>query len=169
MPTLAEQVVLKEGDVFLVSHENGDVFGNTGLGLYYQDMRYLSRFTMQINGQTPSLLNFSGYRNFMGTFQHANNIMKLPGDVVLLPETLSIRRNRFVHAGLHERIEIVNYNRFPVPVDLSLAFGSDFRDIFDVRGFPRDKWGELQPPIFEDGKLLLRYIGLDGLARSTEV
>ncbi|HEX9987884.1 MAG TPA: glycogen debranching N-terminal domain-containing protein [Chloroflexia bacterium] len=168
MPTLAQQVVLKEGGVFVVSHENGDISGNEGLGLYYKDMRYLSLFTLQLNGQAPPLLNFSGYRNFMGTFQHANPIMHLPGEVVLLPETLSIRRSRFIHDGLHERIEIVNYNRFPVPITLSLAFGSDFRDLFDVRGFQRDKWGELLPPTFEDGRLLLRYMGLDGLARSTE-
>jgi glycogen debranching enzyme len=168
MPVPARHVVLKEGGVFLVSQENGDVSGEAGSGLYYQDMRYLSLFTLRINGEAPPLLNFSGYRNFMGTFQHTNDFLRLPGDVVLPPETISIRRSRFIHDGFHERIEIVSYNRSPVPLSLSLAFGSDFRDIFDVRGFPRDKWGKLLP-ILDGGRLLLRYLGLDGLARSTEV
>src|SRR5688572_12284808 len=65
--TLAQQVVLKEGSIFLVSHENGDISGNAGLGLYYKDMRYLSLLSLKINEQTPPLLSFSGHRTFMGT------------------------------------------------------------------------------------------------------
>ncbi len=158
----------------MLSHENGDIFGNTGLGLYYKDTRYLSLFSLQINEWTPPLLNFSGYRNFMGTFQYANDIMRLQSaetrpELLLLPQTLGIRRSRFISQGLHERIELANYNRFPVPISLTLLFGSDFRDIFDVRGFPRDKWGELLPPRIEGSKLLLPYKALDGVDRSTEV
>lgn len=180
MPTLAEQVVLKEGDVFLLCHENGDVFGNTGLGLYYEDTRYVSRLVLKVNGESPPLLNFSGYRNFMGTFQYANDTMRLPDGTILLPQTLSIRRSRFISNGLHERIGIVNFNRFAVPISLTLTFGSDFRDIFDVRGFPREEWGQLLPPEVKESsqgttesgtskKLLLRYLGLDGIPRTTEV
>ncbi|MEO6457372.1 MAG: glycogen debranching N-terminal domain-containing protein, partial [Chloroflexia bacterium] len=179
MTTLAQQVVLKEGPIFLLSHENGDIFGNTGLGLYYKDTRYLSLLSLQINEQTLPLLNFSGYRNFMGTFQFANDIMRLQlgeaigpsptSELLLLPQTLGLRRSRFISQGLHERIELSNYNRFLVPISLTLQFGSDFRDIFDVRGFPRDTWGELLSPLIDGSKLLLRYKGLDGLDRGTEV
>ena len=180
MTSLGQQVVLKEGPVFIFSHDNGDITGNTGLGLYYEDTRYLSLFTFQISGQTPPLLNFSGYRNFMATFQYANDIMRLhspeaPGtpedrpEVLLLPQTLSVRRSRFISDGLHERIELANYNRFPVPISLTLILGADFRDIFDVRGFPRDQWGQLLAPTMEDARLRLRYKGLDGLDRSTEI
>src|SRR5437879_630708 len=41
MSSLAQQLVLKEGDIFLLSHESGDISGNSGLGMYYQDLRYL--------------------------------------------------------------------------------------------------------------------------------
>ncbi|MDQ3929768.1 MAG: amylo-alpha-1,6-glucosidase [Chloroflexota bacterium] len=169
MSVLAEQMVLKEGDVFLVSHDNGDVSGNTGLGLYYHDMRYLSHLTLQMNGQALSLLDSSGSQNFMGVLQLANEVFTLPNDIVVLPQTIGVRRSRFISEGLHERIELANYNRFPVPVAISLRFGSDFRDIFDVRGFPREKWGELLPPLWHDGGLQLRYNGLDGVLRSTAI
>src|SRR5260370_42272932 len=98
-----DQLVLKEGNVFLVSQGNGDISGNTALGLYYSDLRYLSLLEFKINGDSPSLLNFSGYRNFMGTLQFANEVFQLPDGTAVLPETLSIRRSRFISEGLHVR------------------------------------------------------------------
>jgi glycogen debranching enzyme len=167
MSALSQQLVLKEGNVFLLSHETGDLSGNIGLGLYYRDVRYLSHFLFKVNGAAPPLLNFSGYRNFMGTLQFGNDFLGLPDGTIVLPQTLSIRRSRFISNGLHERIGLANYNRFPVPLEVTLEFGSDFRDIFDIRGFSRDTWGEQLPPSWEDGKLTLRYCGLDGVERST--
>ncbi len=164
-----DQLVLKEGNVFLVSQGNGDITGNTALGLYYSDMRYLSLLEFKFNEDAPSLLNFSGYRNFMGTLQFANEVFQLPDGTAVPPETISIRRSRFISEGLHERIGCANYNRFPVPITLTLTFGADFRDLFDVRGFSRDKWGDLLPPLWENDELSLRYMGLDGLARSSVI
>ena len=86
---------------------------------------------------------------------------KRTGRLGLLPQTISTRRSRFIRDGLHERIGFANYNRFPVPLSVTLTFGADFRDIFDVRGFHRDRWGELLPPMWEDGVLQLRYNGLE--------
>src|SRR4051812_10160934 len=164
-----EQLVLKEGDVFLLSQQTGDISGSSGLGLYYHDTRYLSVLRFKVNGQTPPLLNFSSSQNFMGLLQFGNDIFILPGGQAVMPQTISIRRSRFITEGLHERMGFVNYNRFPVPITLSVEFGSDFRDIFDVRGFPRDKWGELLPPEWQDGVLQLRYRGLDGIERSSQI
>jgi glycogen debranching enzyme len=169
MSSLNRQLVLKEGDVFFVSDEAGDVLGNEALGLYYDDTRHLSLFTLRVNGTAPPLLNFSGYRNFMGTLQYANDIIMLDDGQAVLPQTLSIRRSRFISGGLHERIGLVNYNQFDVPLTVTLSFAADFRDIFDVRGFPREEWGKLLPPVWEDGKLVLRYEGLDGVGRSTTI
>ena len=53
------------------------------------------------------------------------------------PQTISIRRNRFIDGALEERIGLFNYNRFPVPIDVILTFSADFRDMFDVRGYHR--------------------------------
>jgi glycogen debranching enzyme len=169
MATPTNQFVLKEGNVFLISQENGDISGNTALGLYYSDMRYLSLLEFKINGESPALLNFSGYRNFMGTLQFTNELFQLPDGTAVLPESISIRRSCFISEGLHERLGCANYNRFPVPVTITLTFGADFRDLFDVRGFSRDKWGELLPPLWENDELALRYMGLDGLARSSVI
>src|SRR5437868_2059349 len=108
MSELVQQMVLKEGNIFLLSHENGDISGHAGLGLYYQDIRYLSFFTFRVNGQEQPLLNFSGYRNFMGTLQFANDFLQLPDGTSVMPQTISIRRSRFIRSGLHERLGFAN-------------------------------------------------------------
>jgi glycogen debranching enzyme len=174
MPDINQQLVLKEGEIFQFSEQTGDIDGDrpgSTQGLYYRDTRFLSLLTLTANGQPPSLLTFTGYQNFMATFQFANDIWSLPGDLIARQRTLSLRRSRFIGDALHERIGVVNYNRFPVPLDITLTFGSDFRDIFDIRGYYRaaDARGDLLEPVFDNGKVMLRYEGRDGVQRATEI
>jgi glycogen debranching enzyme len=174
---LSGKLVLKENLVFMVSAEDGDVMqSNTeGLGLYYKDTRYLSVLEIQVNGYTPALLTSSGEFNFMGNIQGANPLMQLPVEngekktVTILPRTISIRRNRFIEDGMHERLGFFNYNPFPVTITLRMRFGSDFRDMFDVRGYKRAKHGELKPPVWDGQHLIFSYTGLDEHERHTEV
>src|SRR5262249_33959453 len=42
---------------------------------------------------------------------------------------------RFLHDGLHERLELFNYNPHSVTLTVRFTAGSDFRDMFSVRGF----------------------------------
>lgn len=183
---MSNKLVLKENLVFMVSSEDGDVPQTNveGLGMYYKDTRYLSVLEMKVSGYTPALLTSSGEFNFMGNIQSANPMMQIPlrapkgggqpgsetiTNVTLMPRTLSIRRNRFIEDGLHERVGFFNYNSFPVAVTLLLRFGSDFRDMLDVRGYNRPKRGEIRPPVWDGNRLVFSYLGLDGLERRTEI
>jgi len=173
---LSEKLVLKENLVFLVTRSDGDIWqtDQEGLGMYYKDTRYLSIIEMKVSGQPPALLSSSGEFNFMANIQSANPLMRVPGDkpdeqLTLLPRSISIRRNRFIEDGLHERIGFYNYNSFPVTLELSLRFGSDFRDMFDVRGYNRVKRGEIMPPNWDGSRLRFSYAGLDGLERFTDI
>jgi glycogen debranching enzyme len=184
---VGNKLVLKENLVFMVSREDGDVPQTNveGLGLYYKDTRYLSVLEMKVSGYTPALLTSSGEFNFMGNIQSANPMMQLPSrptggngwhpggenaaTVTLMPRTLSIRRNRFIEDGLHERVGFFNYNSFPVYATLLLRFGSDFRDMFDVRGYNRAKRGKIHFPVWDGNLLTFSYMGLDGLERRTEI
>ena len=179
---MAERLVLKENAVFMVSQQDGDIgyLNRDGFGLYYQDTRYLSILELQVNGETPVLLTASGEFNFMGNIQSANPLMVLKGEstpdmpegsVTLLPRTISIRRNRFIEDGLHERLGLFNYNPFPLKLRLTLRVGSDFRDMFDVRGYARQHRGTLHKPVWNDtdNTLRLSYTGLDDIARTTDI
>ena len=169
MTQLSSQLVLKEGPVFLMSDDTGNITGETGQGLYYHDVRHLSFLNLQVNGTAPSLLSATSYRNFMGTLQLTNGLLPLSDGRQVIPQTVSIRRSRFVSNGLRERIGLVNYNPFPLPVTVPLAIGSDFRDIFDIRGFPRRECGTIRDPEWDDQRLTLAYDGLAGIRRLTIV
>ena len=162
--------VLKENELVMVSDELGDMpEGRRHLGLYYHDMRYLSIFDLTINGQKPRLLASSSEQNYVSDIQLANPTIELPDGTVALARTISIRRSRYLNDGLHERISLYNHNPFPVPVELTLIFGSDFCDIFEVRGLERIERGTASLPIFADSRLILNYSGLDRVNRRTEV
>jgi glycogen debranching enzyme len=169
------RLVLKENLVFMVSRSDGDVpqSDQEGLGMYFKDTRYLSILEMKVSEETPVLLTSSGEFNFMGNIQSANPLMRVPGangeSITLLPRTISIRRNRFIEDGLHERVGFYNYNSFPVKLSLVMRFGSDFRDMFDVRGYNRLKRGEVKEPVWDGNRLRFSYNGLDNQERYTEV
>jgi glycogen debranching enzyme len=174
--SVLERTVLKEGQIYLVADRAGDVkaLNLEGHGLYFRDTRHLSLFEMDITGTRLTLLSAAGELNFMSNLQFANDTLLGPnGEVIAEPRTISIRRNRFLHAdGLHERLGLVNYNQHPVQLTIRFTFGSDFRDMFVIRGYyPEERAGvgEMQPiEVLPDG-VLLGYIGVDRIERHTRV
>ena len=62
MPNLGlGHMVLKEDEVFVICDERGDITpAQLGAGLYLRDMRYLSLYTLTLNGAPPALLGSSG-------------------------------------------------------------------------------------------------------------
>src|SRR6266849_3407029 len=175
--SVRERTVLKEGQIFLVADRAGDVklLNLEGHGLYYRDTRHLSLFEMDISGTRLTLLSAAGELNFMSNLQFANDTLLGPsGEIIAEPRTISIRRNRFLYGdGLHERLGLVNYNPHPVQLTVRFTFGSDFRDMFEVRGYYPDDdgvaLGEMKPiEILPDGALL-GYRGSDGVERHTRI
>jgi len=172
--SVLERSVLKEGQLFLVADRGGDIkpLNLEGQGLYYRDMRHLSLFEMDIMGTRLTLLGSAGELNFMSTLQFANDTLLGPsGAVIAEPRTISIRRNRFLHDRLHERLGLVNYNPHPVELVVRFTFGSDFRDMFEVRGYYSDghERGEVRPIEVLDDGVQLAYSGEDGVERRTRV
>jgi glycogen debranching enzyme len=166
-------VILKQNDVFLVSDPTGDIpAGNeAGMGLYRSDTRFLSLYELRLNGRRPILLNYSVDRAYVATYQLVNPALDSEDGSSSIPrQSLSLRRTRFVHEGLHERIGIQNCNRHPVHVELELRFDADFLDIFEVRGYhPLPTGGVREPPARDETGFTFGYRGLDGQHRSTEI
>jgi glycogen debranching enzyme len=167
-----DRTVLKENQIFLVSDEQGDIASHNsdGHGLYWRDTRFLSLYELTIDGMRPTLLSSAGEHNFMNNFQFANPAFTTDDGVLVPARSISIRRNRFIQEGLHERIGFFNYNRFPLKLEVRLSVGSDFRDMFDVRGYTRRRThGTIDTPEAQPDGIVLRYLGLDGVRRSTEL
>lgn len=166
------RTVLKENEVFLVCDLSGDIraLSAEGQGLYFRDTRFLSMYRMSVEEMDISLLSAAGDQSFMGTLQFANSRGALRDGTVVEARTISIRRNRFVRDGLHERIGFFSFNPFPVELTVKLAFGSDFRDMFDVRGYAkRAKHGVIASPTHNGQSIWLNYQGLDGILRRTQI
>ncbi|MBI3968388.1 MAG: hypothetical protein HY329_22355, partial [Chloroflexi bacterium] len=165
-------VVIKENEIVFVCDQSGDVSPQAegGLGLYFRDTRFLSELGLEVNGARPLLLSSSGEQTFLSNLQCANPDWVLPDGTSIPPQTISIRRDRLVEGGLHERIGLFNYTQRSVPIEIRLSFRADFRDIFDIRQFGGEvKRGHFQTPELSDSGLDLSYLGLDRVRRRTEI
>src|SRR5688500_12975575 len=105
----------------------------------------------------------------MANIQLTNPALGLDGGQTILTNTLSLRRNRLLSGGMRERIGLYNYSSSSVSLRLRIDLGADFRDMFDIRGFPRNRRGTMHEPEMRDGLLTLRYSGLDGKERHTSI
>lgn len=156
----------------MVSDDMGDIpAGNLkGLGLYYQDTRFLSAYEFRLNRLQPILLSASVDESYVATFQMVNPVLVLDEGKRRIPQqSLSIRRSRFIYGGLHERIGIQNCGSEPVDIECSLRLDADFRDMFDVRGYKLQLLGRQRPVDLREQGVSFTYEGQDGLLRRTEV
>ncbi|MCJ7523469.1 MAG: amylo-alpha-1,6-glucosidase [Dehalococcoidia bacterium] len=165
-----EQRVLKENELVMLSDDLGDIpQTRRRLGLYYRDTRYLSIFEISVSGHKPRHLASSCRQDCVCDIQLANPTFESRDGTTVLARSIGIVRSRFLTDGLHERITLYNYNSFSVHVDITLFLGGDFADIFEVRGYEREKRGTISKPLFSNSNLTFQYSGLDGINRTTNI
>lgn len=156
----------------VVSDSLGDIpqDNDTGLGLYFQDTRFLSAYEFRLNGLKPILLSASTEESYVALFQMVNPVLTVDEGKRTIPQqSLSIRRSRFVYGGLHERIGIQNCGTDPVDIECSFTFDADFKDMFDVRGLNFNFYGQRGPLESYDFGMVFSYNGLDHVTRRTEI
>ena len=140
MGLVREARILKHGELFVVSDERGDLRRQLpGAGVYYRDTRYLSEYWLLLNGEEPELFDSSAERISSGIFEFGNTLFRSEDGHDVLAHTISLRRCRSINQWLEEELELHNYNPFPVTVELALVLAADFLDVFEVRGFPRER------------------------------
>jgi glycogen debranching enzyme len=164
-------LAVKEGETFLYSDVEGNIDDRRelGLGLYHRDTRYLSHYRMRVAGLEPVLLSSSAERAFMAHVDLTNPEIPSHDGPGIPQHSLSIRRIRAIDGKLYEQIRIKNYNPFRVAVDFALTFGSDFADVFEVRGLASEVRGSFEPPQVRDRAVSLVYHGKDGVRRETRI
>ena len=158
---------LKYDEQFLVADELGDITGE-GDGLFYEDTRLLSRFSLTVGGEAPSLLS-SGVSQDNVYFRANLTNRPLPelGGALTPEGVIHIERTRLLWNGrLYEQVTLTNYGERQVPAPLRFGFATDFADIFEVRGHTRLTRGRTAPPQFDDTAVTLAYEGLDGALRA---
>ncbi len=164
------QYVLKAGDAFVVSDALGDICGRDD-GLFVEDMRVLSQWRLTFGGRAPSLLSgATGADNASFTAHLTNRPLPPLGGHETPEGVIHIERTRVLADNvLYEALTLTNYGASEAEVPLSLSFGADFKDMFEVRGTRRERRGAIAPPSIDAGAVRLRYDGLDGVERATTI
>jgi glycogen debranching enzyme len=160
---------LKHDDTFAVFDNHGDIGASGGNpdGLFDRDTRILSHFELLIDGAQPLLLGCTVKDdNLHYQVDLTNPDIYLDDCIVLLKDTVHIARALYLYDGtLHQRIALASYGPEPVDLTLTLAFASDFADIFEVRGVRRERRGRSLMGRIDGGTVTLSYKGLDGAVR----
>jgi glycogen debranching enzyme len=164
---------LKQGDTFVVLDSHGDIGASAGGedGLFHCDTRYLSYLEVVLDGLQPLLLG-SNLRddNSMLTVELTNPDIFTDGHIALQKDTVHVTRSIFIWEDIaYQRLNVRNYGDAEVTMRATIYFGSDFADIFEVRGSKRRQRGVISRRVAASDQVVITYIGRDSAVRRTTV
>lgn len=163
--------VLKNGDSFALFDRYGDIHGYGGgeLGVYHDDTRFLSRYELSFEDLRPLYLNaLVKEDNGLLVVELMNPDFRGEDGVCIGKGTVHLFRAKLLWGGAcYEHVRISNYGLVTVKFKLAIDFDADFVDLFEVRGIERERRGERLQPELAPTRAALRYVGLDGVQRST--
>ena len=160
--------LIKEGDLFLLTNQAGNIRKNTDVqyGLYTKDTRFLSRYELFVDNNKPFILSFGETEDSINKIYLTNeNITKSESEEAL------IKREQIIFNGMvYDRILIKNYFSQLLTLKLTLKAESDYLDIFQVRNYLKEKrLGIILNPYKVKNGIVLGYLGKDGVRRETEL
>jgi glycogen debranching enzyme len=125
-----DTISILDGSTFLVSDLRGDVESSPDQphGFFYQDTRFLSRWTLRANGEPLEALSTDDLSYFAAQFF----LVPPTGDVNTNP-SVSVIRKRAIGDGFHEDVSVLNHGGEPLELELRLDADSDFADLFEVK------------------------------------
>ena len=124
---LMPQLTVLEGSTFCICDELGDISQITH-GLFAEDMRFLSRLSVTLNGKPPLLLSSGVVEYFSAAFFLRNAPSEgLPSDSIV------IERDRFVGEGMQDRLVLTNVSTQSLAFRFDVEFETDFADIISVK------------------------------------
>src|SRR2546421_2174155 len=125
------RINILEGSTFVVSDLRGDIgLRDDGMsGLFYRDMRHLSRWQIRLNGRELDVLSAATL-----DYDEAVFFLIEPTGTIYRNPTLSLTRRRHVGDGMQETLELTNHGTRPIQLEVSLLFGADFADVFEIKG-----------------------------------
>jgi glycogen debranching enzyme len=171
--TEEKTIVLKHSDVFAIFNKYGDILPHPGSaqGIYHHGTRFLSGFSLLIEGQKPLFLS-SNLRErgemFVVDLTNPdiieNHRLKLEKGI-----THILRKKVLWDSFFYEQIIFQNFGLEEISFNAEFGFDADFRDIFEIRGTERLKRGEKLPLKMESQRLNLGYIGIDKVERTARI
>jgi glycogen debranching enzyme len=168
-----EGLAIIRGSTFFAANRQGDLMppGAPQVGLFCDDTRFLSQLELRVNGQEPIVLSSTTMGADMSRVELTVRGGSLSGENLDLPiNTVYVHREQLLDRGqLFDVLDVQNFHDGAVTLNLEVYFAADFMDIFQVRGLLRGKSGRYFCPEVRDSSVSLRYEGLDGRCRATEL
>ena len=127
-PVGAGTVTLVEGSSFCISAANGDIHSDLPHGVFHEDTRILSGWSLRVNGQPLEALTAETKEPYRALF-----IGRVPRADGYADSPLIVERLRAVAAGMVEEVTIRNYSPEPVRCLVSVSIEADFADLFEVK------------------------------------
>ena len=142
---------LKHGDTFALFDHYGDLASRRGntLGLYHKDTRYLSRLKLTVEQRSPLLLCSTVHANNAMLEVDLTNPDVKHGDALLLAkDTVHFTRTKFLwNGGCYETLRFRNFGAETLRLRVDLVFDADFADLFEIRGYQRERRGKVTPSV----------------------
>ena len=163
---LHQDLVLKHNELYLAGEDTSDSSRERATGLYFRDTRFLSFWDLRVNGAPLEPLDVRVLGPDRAVIVEANGALAADGQRItepVLPLTVAVEQHIELGADLRIRIVLSNYSGRVLPLSLSLEIGGDFRDLFDIRGFPhRERGGNYVSPVQLPDGLALGYADRSG-------
>jgi glycogen debranching enzyme len=125
-------ITINRDQTFMISGLDGVVRGTAEQGLFTRDVRFLSHYRYKINGRKWSLVASSPVSHSSARFEFTNPAL-LSASGPIPKHVVGLSVERAVSGGVHEELDLVNYQRVPVQLTLEIELGTDFADLFEVR------------------------------------
>jgi glycogen debranching enzyme len=122
-------ITINQGNMFMVTLDNGEISPDSELGFFAQDTRFVSRYQIRIHG-TPWNLATSSAVSYYGASYYlvSPQIETTSGTIYAREVALTIERA--VGDGVHEDFDIANYSNRKISFHFELNLESDFADLF---------------------------------------
>ena len=168
---LDQWLVLKHDRLFLLLDERGEAAppGSTALGLFLDDTRILSHYAFHFDGGPPALLSAQVPAHYIAQVDLAISDRLLGGNLWDPKNVVHIRREILVDDCLVERLTISHFLAQPLSYRFHLDLACDFADIFEVRGWSRERRGQYYAPEIGDRSITFRYRGRAGTLLASTV
>lgn len=151
--------MLKSRDLFFVGHWAPDPALRPAEGLFIRDTRYLNRVEVAVDGRDLVPRPVDGADLHVVTLSLDDT-----GD-----EETEVTATISIDAELGFTYTVRSLVPAPLEVELSLRFSSDFRDLFELRGWPSAYRGVYLPPVLGTDRFVLRYRARDGHVLTTAI
>ncbi len=126
------QIAIHQGRTVLVCEPDGTIPFPGEKGLYFNDTRIISSWSLYADGVRWDLLSGGATGHDTMSIHLANRALVTASGPVPA-RTLGLVLGRTIQGGLHEDIDITNHGAAPVRFNLEIGIRCDFADLFEVK------------------------------------